>query len=67
MTERRSTALRAICERRVSLRDVACAWLVAILIGVGTVGLSYGIHSARHRADATQVNAVHHSATSRTS
>ncbi len=51
--------MRAICDRRVRPRDVLCAWLVAILIGIGTVGVSYGIHAARHHAGATQVNAAH--------
>ncbi len=61
MTKRISAAMRAMCERRASARDVICAWLVAILIGIGTFGISYGIESARNHAGASQLHATHQS------
>ena len=67
MTKRISAAMRAMCERRASARDVICAWLVAILIGIGTFGTSYGIEAARHHAGATHVNAAHQSTAHRAS
>ena len=62
MTKRKSSAMTAICERRVSARDVVCAWLVAVLIGVGTAGVSYAIDLARLHASAAQASAAHRSA-----
>ena len=67
MTKRISAAMRAVCERRVGLRDVISAWLVAILIGIGTAGVSYGIDAARHHAGAIPVNAAHQSTAPRSS
>ena len=67
MTRRISAAMRAMCERRASARDVACAWLVAILIGIGTFGISYAIESVRNYAGAAQVHATHDSGPHRAS
>ena len=61
MTKRKSPGMRAICERRVNVRDVVCAWLVAVLIGISIAGASYGIEAARHHAGATQMDAAHQS------
>lgn len=61
MTKRKSAAMRALCERRLSVRDMVCAWLVALLIGIGTAGTSYGIEAARHHAGATHLDAAHQS------
>jgi hypothetical protein len=67
MTKSKSAAMRAICERRVNVRDVVCAWLVALLISIGTAGASYGIEAARHHVGATQMDAAHQSTAHRAS